>query len=345
MTRRFTTTLLAIGLMTSALAFAALAQAASAPTISVARPTAITNSSAVVGGTIHPGGATTFYVVQSGLTSGYGVNSTAKSVSGTRSSVAVGVKLTGLLPGTVYHYRIILISKYGSSTTADQLVKTSGPPPPDVATGAVQLDTPNIVTLAGIVNPRNAATTYFFQYGQNSLPSALDTRTIPQSIPSNAGPRIVQTLVGGLAPDTTYHFQLFAQHAGGALTSGGLQTFTTYPAPRPQPVIHASISPHRVRHRPYAFAIFGSLQGPARFPASGACSGNVEAKFQLGRRVIDTELTTVTSSCQFSQVVVFHRLPGHGKRNRTVRLKVTITFRGNHYLFPVSARPIRIRLG
>ncbi len=345
MTRRFTSMLLAIGLAVSALGLAPIAQAASSPTVSVSRPTSITNSSATVSATIHPDGAETFYVVQSGLTTSYGVTSAAKALSGRAKSASVSVKLTGLLPGTVYHYRIILISKYGSATSPDHQVRTTGSPPADVATGAAQLGTPYVVLLTGVVNPHSAATAYFFQYGQNGLPVALDSQTAPQSLPANTGPRNVGQLVGGLAPNTTYHFQLVAVHAGGVRSLGAYQTFTTYPAPRPRPVIRAGISPHRARQRPYAFAIFGSLRGPSTFPASLDCSGNVVAKFQLGRRVIDTELTTLSPSCRFSEVAIFRHLPGHGRRNRTVRLKVTITFRGNHYLFPVSARPIRLLLG
>jgi hypothetical protein len=83
------------------------------------------------------------------------------------------------------------------------------------------------VTLTGSVNPRGAATTYFFQIGTTSL-YGFNTAVAPAG---NGSRRVAVTaLVGALAPATRYHYRLVARNRHGLVT-GGDRSFKTKPQP------------------------------------------------------------------------------------------------------------------
>jgi hypothetical protein len=83
--------------------------------------------------------------------------------------------------------------------------------------------TPTGATLNAGVNPSGAAMTYGFQYGTTRL---YEGRTGVLSAGSGSKGKHVQITVAGLAPDTTYHFRVFAQNSKG-LTLGKDKTFKT----------------------------------------------------------------------------------------------------------------------
>jgi hypothetical protein len=94
---------------------------------------------------------------------------------------------------------------------------------PGATTGGVANLTFNSVTLNGRVDPNNADTTYFFQYGTTTLFGA---STAVTAAGSGANPRGVSAAVGGLAPATRYHYRIVAQNARG-ITTGKRRTFVT----------------------------------------------------------------------------------------------------------------------
>jgi phosphodiesterase/alkaline phosphatase D-like protein len=322
---------------------AAVASAASPPTLTLSSPTSVTNSSAVVRATIHPGGATTYFVIQSGLTTTYGVQSKAIGVSGRLASSTVAFKLVGLLPGTAYHYRFFLINKYGNTTSADHQVKTTGAPPAGAETGAATVASSSSAFVSGVVSPKGAATTYYFQYGSDGASVMFDTQTSPKTIPSKAHPSTVAAFIAGLAQNTSYHYRLVAVHSGSIVSEGEYQHFTTFPNPRPGPALHTGITPRSIHGAPYAFAMFGHLAGfPS--PAAVACTGYINIHVRLGRKLVASELIPVGADCKFSTVVQLNKLPGHGRRGRTVHLAARLSFQGNKYLAPVASRPYRLAL-
>lgn len=94
---------------------------------------------------------------------------------------------------------------------------------PVVVTGAAASIQPTTATLKGTVNPKGAATTYFFQFGTTSL---YGTETAATG--AGAGNRRVRVSVpiAGLAPATTYHYRLVAQNSKG-IARGEHRTFRT----------------------------------------------------------------------------------------------------------------------
>jgi hypothetical protein len=100
---------------------------------------------------------------------------------------------------------------------------TAAPAKPVPITGGVANVAPTTVVLKGQVNPRQAATTYFFQYGPTRLYGGTTA-----AASAGAGNRRAQVAVavGGLAPATVYHYRLVAQNAKG-MTFGKNRRFRT----------------------------------------------------------------------------------------------------------------------
>jgi hypothetical protein len=85
--------------------------------------------------------------------------------------------------------------------------------------------------LSADVTPNDLATTYRFEYGTTA---AYGSQTTAGSAGSGPAPVAVYATLGGLAPETTYHFRVVATHASGT-TTGADATFTTAAAPAPPP--------------------------------------------------------------------------------------------------------------
>jgi hypothetical protein len=104
---------------------------------------------------------------------------------------------------------------------------TAAPARPDVTTGPAANVGQQTATLTGKVNPNEADTTYFFEYGTTQL---YGTAT-PQASAGN-GNKVVNVAadIGGLAPATRYHYRLVASNSKG-VRRGGDRTFRTQRQP------------------------------------------------------------------------------------------------------------------
>ena len=98
---------------------------------------------------------------------------------------------------------------------------------PSVSTGGSSNVKDQSATLAGSVNPRGSATTYFFQYGPTV---AYGSSTPAASAGAGTSAKRFTTPIGSLTPNTKYHFRLVAHNAGGTAL-GGDRTFTTAKQP------------------------------------------------------------------------------------------------------------------
>ncbi len=90
-----------------------------APTVVVQPATSVTASSATLNGSVNPNGGATTCCFQYGTTTNYGGFSTTNGLTSGTSPVAVSGAITGLLPGTLYHYRMVAENGVGSSASED----------------------------------------------------------------------------------------------------------------------------------------------------------------------------------------------------------------------------------
>lgn len=97
------------------------------PTATTLAATAIFSTSAVLNGTINANGTSTVPVFDYGLTTSYGskITATPSEVTGSATTF-VSTQLTGLSPGTTYHYRLTGTSIGGTSNSANVIFTTSG---------------------------------------------------------------------------------------------------------------------------------------------------------------------------------------------------------------------------
>lgn len=126
---------IALGVLILAFAVVSLPLAAPAatPKTSTALPVANTQgaahvlgTSALLTATIHPNGKETTYYFQYGVTTAYGSQTVTASAGSSTGKIKVGQPIGGLLPGTVYHFRVVATNSAGKHEGRDRTFTTVG---------------------------------------------------------------------------------------------------------------------------------------------------------------------------------------------------------------------------
>jgi hypothetical protein len=328
--------------LTAALLVAAFiaspAEAASSPSVKTGSATSIGQNSATLNGTINPNGSATTYLFQWGLTTAYGASSMLTAAGAGTTAISVSAHATHLIPGTVYHFRLIASNGFGQSLGTDHKFKTAGTPPPAVATGPPIQLSPFSATVSGVVNPRGLATAWYVQYG---LSTAYGTQTFARTLPANSEPTTVTEQLRGLSAGAICPYRFVAKRSGTPTQYGADATFVTYPFPPPVPRILSVTKPHRARHKPFVFTTSALVVPPRSAPRSVACTGTAVIFYFFGKKQVGHALVPLRVDCFFSARIGFK----HKLRKHKVKLRVLIHFRGNSYLAPANARPETVVLG
>jgi len=228
-----------VALVAVACVTAAGAQAAStAPTAVTGPATPLTTRMATITGTVTSNGAPTAYSFQYGTTTSYGSQTGTRNAGAAASSIAISVNLSGLTPGTLYHYALVATNSAGTSNGGDQTFTTLTPPAPTVDTGAATAVTGKTAILGGTVNPNGGPTAFYFQYGATSNYGA---QTPTRNAGSGGADISVSAPLFGLSSGTIYHFRVVATSSSGQV-DGNDQTFTTTAAPAPTVVTGSAAS-------------------------------------------------------------------------------------------------------
>jgi uncharacterized repeat protein (TIGR01451 family) len=98
------------------------------PVAVTGRAAPVTSTSAKVHGSVKAGGLSTTYYFKYGTTSHYGSVTARTGVGHGTTFRAVAKMLTGLKPGTLYHYRIVAHNAKGTSVGRDRTFRTPAPP-------------------------------------------------------------------------------------------------------------------------------------------------------------------------------------------------------------------------
>jgi uncharacterized repeat protein (TIGR01451 family) len=186
------------------------------PSVMTENATNVSNYSATLNGKVNPNSGSAEYWFEYGI-SNY-TNSTAKLSAGSGSSyVSFAGNISGLAQNTTYRYRIVARNgseiRYGNevtfTTSGDSIQNGEAPV---VSLYSAYNITKESVSFHGLVNPNNAWTEYWFEYGTNS--NNLYQRTSKWSLAGN-GNNSVSAWAGSLSSDTTYYYRLVANNAHG----------------------------------------------------------------------------------------------------------------------------------
>jgi hypothetical protein len=326
--KRTTRSLLAVVVLV--LSITGVAVAASSPTVKTGPASRVSDTSETLTATVNPNGNETGVGFQYGITSAYGQASNTHPIGTGNKPVTVTSTITGLTPGTVYHYHVIALNKAGSASGADRTFTTSGPPPAAVVTGPPVNVLKTVATVTGSVNPEGAETSWAVQYG-------LTTNYGVETVPAQPLAKVVTSLpvsatLTGLAPATLFHYRIVAFHNGNVTSTGADATFFTEPDRRPTPRLSAKTTPGRDRHRPYAYSTSGTIGGASFIPAASRCSGTVKLGYFLGKRRIGTVVAPVGPDCKFTADNSFRRV----KAATPATIQIKIHFNGNGYIAPAD---------
>jgi hypothetical protein len=207
-----------------------------APDVTTGSAHNVTGSGATVTGLVDPNGTDTSYWFEYGPTTDYGSKTTVDDAGITNGFVGEA-EVSGLQASTLYHYRIVAQRGSGAPVLgADRTFTTLGP---SATTGAASGITQTAATLAGTVDPRGSATTYYFDYGTSPAYGESIPASPGANVPGTSGSQSVSQAPSDLQPNTTYHYRLVATNASGT-SYGADQTFKTAVPPPSMTSIRAT---------------------------------------------------------------------------------------------------------
>jgi lysophospholipase L1-like esterase len=199
--------------------------AAQAPTVSTAAATEITTSGATLNGTVNPNGLATDayfeYGTDNALASPNTSSTQAMGSGGTNQPI--NVKVSGLVPGTTYYFRVVATNAEG--TSKGTILGFPTPVSPTVTTNLPTSITTSSAIFNGNVNPNGLSTTAWFEYGADPSLSSW-TSTAGQAMGSGASPLSYSRSISGLSPYTTYYFRAAASNSSGT-QKGVINSFLT----------------------------------------------------------------------------------------------------------------------
>jgi hypothetical protein len=193
--------------------------------------------SATFSGSVDPNGAQTGYRFEyvddaefqaNGFTNAKQVPITDERIGNDEDPVFVQQQTPdSLIAGTTYHVRLVAKQTFAATQTiAGPIVFTTDDSAPTIEGTAATISIDE-ATLRGTINPENQeVTNYHFKWGPTQSYGNTTTPE-PDDIPAGKAPVAVSTLLSGLTPGATYHYQLVATNGTGT-TQGPDQTFTTY---------------------------------------------------------------------------------------------------------------------
>jgi hypothetical protein len=254
------------------------------PEVTTTAPSEIKPTTATVNGTVNPSGVeVTNCHFDYGTSVSYGQSVPCEQTVGSGTSgVAVSAKLTGLVAGTTYHFRLQAENSGGVPSFGGDVTFATLPPP--VITAAVASDlTASSAVLGALVNPRGLDTAYRFEYGTSGS-YGLSVPVPDRDIGAGVSPVAVSAEVTGLTAGTSYHWRVVAHNeagttvsadhtfiyaeAGGGLSDGRAYEMVTPPQKDGAVIGDSTFAPPPDVSADGSHVILGSLQC---FGNSGSC--------------------------------------------------------------------------
>lgn len=186
-----------------------------------------------------------------GTTTSYGrsvpCGQTPGEIGAGNGPVSVSADVSGLTPGTVYHFRLSSSNANGVNVGLERLVG-----PPSVDAEAASEVAQQAATIQAQVNPDGVETSYRFEYG-TSTAYGTSVPLPPADIGKGEADVSLDAELAELQAGVTYHYRVVAANAAGT-TTGADEQFTSVPPARIDAVtisnvlgssasVHAEINP------------------------------------------------------------------------------------------------------
>lgn len=200
----------------------------SAPSVETNIQATISNSTALVSGKITPNGAQTAYWYDYGTNTSITSHTPKQNIGSGYTPIAAPTNIISLTANTQYYFRLIAENSVGitrgevRSFTTNNTPVVSGKLPTSQTITATNI-TRGSVSLNGKINSNGTATTWWFEYGENTTFGNLTTFG---NINSDQVTTSVTSAVSGLKPLTKYYFRINAQNQFGTV-NGAVSSFTT----------------------------------------------------------------------------------------------------------------------
>ena len=199
------------------------------PTATTGGPSGVSAGGADLTGSLNPGGDAASYRFQYGRGGNYDRATAPIAVASGTDVVTASGHVSGLDPGTVYGYRLVVTNSAGTAYAGGATLTTAVARPAP-ATDRADDVTKTAARLVGTVNPGGGSTTWSFQYGPTT---AYGHTTATATVTAGTDGQRVDTRVEDLEPGVVYHFRLVAHNAAGDSVSDDATFTTADPDPDP----------------------------------------------------------------------------------------------------------------
>jgi hypothetical protein len=150
----------------------------------------------------------------------------------------VSAGLTGLTPGAVYRFRVVVQSAIGTTEGPEQEFSTLSLEAPIVSSESTASVSSTDASVQAVVNPNYQESEYAFEYASSEQAVSEGKGTLVAGAPpASVLPAVFEEqlagpvdLGGGLTPRTTYFYRVLARNASGT-TPGPVEHFTTTGTP------------------------------------------------------------------------------------------------------------------
>jgi hypothetical protein len=139
--------------MAAGLTIASVALAAGQPAATTDAASNVTATSATLNATVFPNQNSTTYYFQYGPTAGYGAQTPTQGPVSGNAGKSASADVTGLVPATTYHFRVVATNSAGTSNGSDVTFTTA-------AAGTTPTKPPPVVANTATISPSPATLTF-----------------------------------------------------------------------------------------------------------------------------------------------------------------------------------------
>jgi hypothetical protein len=189
------------------------------PIITSLPATNITGTSATLNGTVNPNTLATDYHFSWGTTTAYGNVTTTTSAGSGSTNAAVSADLTGLTPGSTYHFQLVATNSDGT-VSGNDLIFIAGQA--EVTTSVITGITPTGATGGGnVITDGGSTVTRGICWSTSINPTIANALTN-----DGTGLGIYTSTITGLVPGTLYHVRAYVTNNAGTVYGNDV-TFTS----------------------------------------------------------------------------------------------------------------------